>query len=287
MEQAGTGTRKSPTSSPSLTDGPQSVIERIRKPSGELSHLAIVIYGRGGAGKTTLLGTMPGKGLVIDVPQVEGGTSVLADKSEKIDVAPVLKWEDLDDFYRHLRSGEHDYKWVALDTISACQELAKRKTIKERDLASDPHQVTMQDWGKIGQLMSELIYQYRLLRNLHVIALAQEKRRESDDGTVELVPNVSPMTLDALLPPQTLVGRLFVAQADDENGVPRWERRLRVGTHERFTTKVRNVKGRELPAVIREPHLGHILGYMLGSDRAKKPVAAEDEAALFEINTDE
>lgn len=260
-----------------------TVIERIRKPSGELKRLAVCIYGRGGVGKTTLLGTMPGKGLVIDVPQVEGGTSVLLDKADKIDVVPVVAWEELDEVYQHLKRGSHDYKWVAIDTISAVQELAKRKSIRERDLASDPHAILLQDWGKIGQLMAELIYTFRLLP-IHIIALAQEKQRDrqGDDGRqiTEFQPAVSPASLDALLPSLYLVGRLFVYQNDEG----RWERRLRVGPHDYFLTKSRAVPGRELPTVVLEPNLGQLLAYLMGK-KVDKPKAAQDDLGLIEIET--
>lgn len=280
MAQAQTPAKTTSRSSSQSKDGTRSsVIERIRKPSGELRRLAACVYGRGGVGKTTLLGTMPGKGLVIDVPQVEGGTSVLADKASKIDVLPIVKWEELNDVYRYLKAGEHDYKWVAIDTLTAVQELAKRKSLAERDLAADPHQVTMQDWGKIAQLMAELVYTFRLLP-IHVIFLAQEKQRDrgGEEGGTEYQPAVSPASLDALLPSLYVVGRLYVWQKDDGE----WERRLRVGPHNLFLTKVRSVPGRELPPAIVEPNLGQIFAYLMGQ-KISKPKKAEEDSGLIEI----
>ena len=269
------------SSQPSTTKDPParaSIIERIHKPSADLRRVGVCIYGRGGVGKTTLLGTMPGKGLIIDVPQVEGGTSVLSDKADKIEVLPVVQWNDLDEAYRHLKGGDHEYKWSAIDTIGACQELAKRKVISERDLNADPHTVSMQEWGKIGQLMAELFYKFRLLP-MNTILLAQEKSRELEEGGREYQPAVSPMSLEALLPPQHLVARLYVWQTQDDKGETIWERRLRTAPHQMYLTKARNVRGRELPPVINEPHLGQILAYMLG-EKVRPPQSARDENVL-------
>lgn len=277
-----TATKRPPSQRSSTTEAPlpkSGIFERLRKPSGDLSRLGICIYGKGGMGKTTLLGTMPGRGLVIDIPQVEGGTSVLADKADKIDVLPVVRWEEFDQAYKTLFSGEHPWNWVAIDTITAVQELTKRRSIKDRenDLSQDPHLVTMQDWGKIGQLNSELIYKLRTLK-IHTIILAQERKRDSNDGTgSEFQPDVSPATLSSLFPSLHLVGRLYVAQVDNEDGTTHYERRLRVGPHQMFTTKARSVPGRELPPVIKEPNLAQILAYMMGKEVAQPEAASDTE----------
>ncbi|KKN25973.1 hypothetical protein LCGC14_0879420 [marine sediment metagenome] len=276
---ANASTKKSKSSSPQST----SVLERIRKPSGELKRLAACIYGRPGVGKTTLLGTMPGKGLVIDIPQVEGGTAVLADKADRIDVAPVVRWEEVDELYQALRTKKLDYSWVAIDTISALQQLAKRKAMKESDhVKSDPNLVTQGDWGKVGQLMTSMVFQFRLLR-MHTIFLAQEKPRTTEDGFREFQPSVSPMTMDALPGAMHLVARLYLWE--NESGV--WERRLRVGPHQNFMTKTRAVPGRELPTVLLNPNLAKIFTYLMGHKDAKKPRAAKDESSsLLELEAE-
>ena len=256
-----------------------SIASRIKKPSSRLVHLAGCIYGRGGVGKTTLLGTMPGAGLVIDVPQVEGGTMVLADHAERIKVIEVGKWEELGEVYKYLRDEKHPFKWVAVDTATAVQELAKRKAIRERDLAADPHQMTMQDWGKVGLLNAELYYRFRLLK-MHVIFLAQEQLRGTgEEGTLEYQPAVSPASLQALLPAMFLVGRLYVREVEDpETKQTVVERRLRVGPHDRTVTKVRALPGRQLPPVIRNPNLGQIFAYLIGQDiPSPEAVAVEEE----------
>lgn len=236
--------------------------------------VSATIYGKGGTGKTSLLGTMPGQGLILDIPQVEGGTVVLKGR-ENIDVFSVEQWNHFQDVYDGLRQGvlspttNKPYTWVAIDTISAAQELAKRKALRERQLDSAPNQTSQQDWGKIGQLMSELFYQFGTLTQ-HVIFTSQERLRESNDGSVEYQPAISPMSLDALHPPQFLIGRLYMAEVFGETGV-RMERRLRVQTGDRYFVKVRAIPGRELKSVLVEPNLGEIFRWLLGVENATEP----------------
>lgn len=258
------------------------LIDRIRKPTANLSRLSICIYGRGGSGKTTLLSTMPGKGLVIDIPQIEGGTSVLAGLKDDLDVLPVVRWageDSLDEAIKFLRGSDHDYRWVAVDTITACQELARRKAVSDRDLEQDPYLLNQQDWGKLGTLMAELFYRVRLLR-MNTILLAQEGTRKNE-GNTEYIPEVSPFSFRHLTPPQHLIARLYTHQTHDKDGNVIWERRLRTGLHPAYYTKTRSDQTRKLPDVIKNPHLGRVLAYMLGKEVAP-PEAADDEA-IFEL----
>jgi hypothetical protein len=130
-----------------------------------------------------------------------------------------------------------------------------------------------------------MFYKYKLL-NIHVIFVAQEKQRGNEEG-IEIVPNVSPMALDALLPPLYVVGRMFVNQVDTEEGGMRIERQLRVGPHDIYLTKTRAVPGRELPSVVAVPNLGTIFAYLMGR-KVKRPEAATDEAVgLMEIEDED
>jgi len=244
-----------------------------------MGYVVATIYGKGGVGKTSLLATMPGKGLVLDVPQVEGGTFVLAEEAGRIDVLPVRRWADFSGAFQYLATAKHDYKWAAIDSITAAQVLAKRKTLSERDLAADPAQVTQQDWGKIGELNAELYYRFCTLQ-MHVIFIAQEQLKGNDAGESEYQPNVSPASLTALQPPQTMIGRLYTREVTDGQGAVSIERQLRVAPHARALAKCRALPSRPVPPTIRNPHLGRLFGYLLGAKDAKAPEAVTEESSL-------
>lgn len=239
-------------------DGPQ--LSGTFKPGPrQAESYGICIYGRGGVGKTSLLATMPGRGLVIDVPQFEGGTYVLSSASDRIDVYPCERWEDIDAAFWFLSREPHSYRWVAIDSITGMQELAKRKTIGERDISADPHTISLQEWGKVGRLVSELVFRFRTLK-IHTIWIAQERTHRGEDGPGAIGPDLTPSALASLIPSMALMGRMSYEQAGDGS----WQRLLRVGPHQDFFTKYRALPGVDMPPVIKDPHLHHILGYMLG-----------------------
>ncbi len=81
----------------------------------------ILAYGPSGSGKTKMIETLVplGKVLVLDA---EGG--LLSIRGVKgIDVARILSVADLREAYSFLSKGGHDYKWVALDSISEISEM--------------------------------------------------------------------------------------------------------------------------------------------------------------------
>src|SRR5437868_4967998 len=72
---------------------------KVHKPGQGRGGYGICLYGRSGAGKTSLLGTLPGKGLVIDVPQMEGGTEVLdtPELAARIDIHDITSWDEVEE----------------------------------------------------------------------------------------------------------------------------------------------------------------------------------------------
>ncbi len=257
------------------------VLDRISDPEEEVPRFLALIYAYGGVGKTTLLKTLPGRGLVIDIAQFEGGTNVLADQAPRIKKVEVVEWDELNKLYLYLRKKGHPYEWVAIDTISAAQQLARQKVLKERDEIA-AHKLRLQDWGEISQLMGQLFEKFRLLP-IPVIFLAQEKGKkekdEDDEEFTRIIPNVSPASLDLLVPHPMLTGHLYLYETD----AGKWVRQLRVGPHSRYVTKARSAPDRPLPAVIRKPNLGNILAYMMGQDVKKPRAGQESDADLIDL----
>lgn len=232
---------------------------------------------------TTLLGTIPGRGLVIDIPDYEGGDMVLLDKKKRISIAPAETWEELNTLYMTLKKNDGvikgvKYDWVAIDSVTGAQQLARKKVLREREeITAKAYQIQLRDWGGIGQLMGELFEKYRLLK-MPVYFTAQEKAKRDEsleDGEVSrlMIPNISPMALDQLIPHPILIGRLYMHEDDEGN----WQRYFRVGPHANFITKARCVPGRPLPNIIEKPNLGKIVAWMSGKPDAKKPRAAPED----------
>lgn len=264
-----------------MTNMAPPALKGLYKPSAKVvQYFGICIYGVGGIGKTSILRTMPGKGLVIDVPQVEGGTFVLEDAAERIDVKPVETWDEIDDVYWNLARGNpNEYKWVAIDSITAFQELAKRKVITERDLDADPHTISLQEYGKMGQLIGELIYRFRKLP-LHTIWIAQERRHGGGDnnGPSKVGPDIIPSALSALMPSMMLVGHMAPSFGFSGD----MERLMRIQPHPDYYAKVRCKPGINMPAVVSELDLNVIIRGLLGTGPLPK---AAGEDSIFMLAT--
>jgi len=238
----------------------------------------VCIFGRSGIGKTSLLHTLPGRGLVIDVPIAEAGEFVLSDYADRIKCTTISQWDDIDPVIEWLHFGDHDIQWVAMDSATGMKHLAIRKTMREVEpsLTKDPHVIDTREWGKIGTLQVNLYHKMNLLR-LPVVWLAQERMHTLEDDSGEeykaVGPDVSPMALSALIPSMMFVGRLFGAYNMDG----KLERRLRLGPHHDYVTKARASSIKiNVPAVVRNPSINKIVKYLLGQ-QVKLDEAPEDE----------
>lgn len=247
-------------------------------------NIGICITGPVGTGKTTLIGTMPGNGLLIDIPATEGGGFVLGNHSKRIKGVYLEEWEDIDEVYWALAKGELEslgvtgpLHWIAIDSITGMLEMGKRKIIRERDrnLGDDPHKITLQEWGWIGQLVGEMVYRFQKLPYVK-IWVAQERQHggyEGDDGPVQLGPSVTRSVLLMLNPPMTIMGRLSVEGLGER-------RVLTIGPPGgKYMVKARAMPGRKLPNRILEPNLKQILNYLFRD--GPRPRAARDENEII------
>jgi len=261
-----------------LTNARHQPIKTYKPNAKTQRSFGLCIYGQGGVGKTSLLRTMPGKGLVIDVPQVEGGTFVLEDVADRIDVTEVRTWNEIEDVYWQLKEGKHQWQWVAIDSITGFQELAKRRVVAERSLDADPHVIGLQEWGKMGQLIGDLVYRFRTLPT-HTIWIAQERKHGGGDdgGPVMMGPDVIPSALSALKPSMLMMGRMYV----EMNAEGQWERRLRVQPHPDYHAKIRVKPGIVCPAVFANPSLNDILRFVFGT--GPQPEAATESALIITV----
>src|SRR5690606_15422612 len=93
-------------------------------PVGEMSDwLSISVYGRSGTGKTTFAGTAPKPLLVLDVN--DRGTISIKGQPETY-VLSIEKWEDFEEAYWYLKSGDHNFQSVAIDTLTQLDRKSTR-----------------------------------------------------------------------------------------------------------------------------------------------------------------
>ena len=232
--------------------------KHIRKPGQRKPR--ILVYGRNKQGKTTFCSTAPNV-LIIDP---EGGAEYV---DQGVDIWPIHSWKDLTDVFHFLRSGNHSYEWVALDGLTRIANMSLRFVMEqqeERDLDRIPGMVQMKDYGKSGELMKGMLYNFHTL-DMGVIYTAQDRMDTShmpdvdedddvDDVEARFVPDLPKGVRSNVNAIVDVIGRIYTVTVEGEkNGktITGRQRRLWVAPCEQYDTGYRS-KNR-LPTFVKAP----------------------------------
>lgn len=248
-------------------EGAEKAKSLIQKVGDVEDYLKLVIYGRNGMGKTTFGASSDLKTLIIDFNE-QGTLSVRSRKN--VSVYRVQFWDEIDWIYWYLKAGKHDYEVVVLDTVSSMAVIGMKWVLGDelsRDASRDPIMPDKRSWGKLGQLMQNQIYNFRNLP-MHVVFTAHERNTTTEDeegGTLlETHPELSPAPRSTLLGAVHVVGRLFTREVQVKgDSKKKTERRLLVGPHPRYVSKIRKDMDVQIPAVVRNPTLQYFLENVL------------------------
>lgn len=250
------------------------VAEGLIQPVGEVDdYLAMVVYGRGGMGKTTFAASSGLKTIIIDFGE-KGTLSVK--RQPNVFVYRVTYWNQLDWIYWYLKNGDHDFKVAVLDTVSSMAKIGMKWVLGDdasRDANRDPLMPDKRSWGKLGQVLSTSFDNWRNLP-MHVIFTAHERSTTTEDddtgGTlIETHPALSPAPREALISIVHVVGRIYTRDVtkQQKKGPPKkvTERRLLVGSHPRYVSKLRQDPTSEalVPSVVRQPNLKYFIDTIL------------------------
>lgn len=236
-------------------------------------YLAMVIYGRGGMGKTTFGASSGLKTIIIDFNE-RGTLSVK--KQPNVFVYRVEYWHQLDWIYWYLKNGKHDYEVVVLDTVSSMATIGMKWVLGDdasRDANRDPLMPDKRSWGKLGELLKTSFMNWRNLP-MHVIFTAHERSTTTEDddtgGTlIETHPALSPAPRESLISIVHIVGRLYTRDVTKrlKSGKTKkvTERRLLVGSHPRYVSKMRQDPSSEslIPSTVRQPTLKYFIDTVL------------------------
>lgn len=244
--------------------------------------ISVLVHGMSGAGKTTFGATAPKPLLLLDVEMaarfVKGRkrkwnplheAPPVNDGTWDICVVSVNEFQKAQKAYEYLKSGQHPFRSVMVDSISELQSKAV-EMIKNRN------QLQTQDWGK---LLSVMAFFCRDLRDLTgdddsiieaVIITAMSK---DYDGIVKpylqgQIAAQIPYWLD-------ITGYLYVQPVTDPTtGEVTDTRNLLIGNHPNYEAKSR-VPG--LPTVIENPDVSVMLDNIFGpAESDAQPQAAAE-----------
>lgn len=250
------------------------------RPKDVDSFRKIMVYGRNKKGKTRLaLSAGIEQTLILDP---ERGTDTMKELNPY--VWPITKWEDVQEAYGALRTGrlspkamglgpsDVPFTWVAVDGLTRLNKMALRYVMKlaeEKDLDRRPGMVDRRDYGKSGELMSQMLSNFHTLP-MHVIYTAQERMTTLDDGDdddatsffVADLPASARSSANAIV---EVIGRIYTTRVDvpKQGGGTReiMQRRLYIGLHERYDTGFRS--DFKLPDLIQNPTLPKLVNLML------------------------
>lgn len=239
----------------------------------------LLIYGRNKKGKTRFGMTAPNV-LVVDA---EHGT----DQYEKQNpsVWHLDEWEEIDEVYKYLKGGRHPYKWVFLDTMTKIHNSSLNfvmRTEEERDLTRQPGFVQQRDYGKAGEMIKSMVWNFHTLP-IGVIYSAQERMERGsfvEDGDEEVeepaaaivpdLPKGARSTLNSIV---GVIGRIYTVKTEikvreDGHVVEKMgiQRRLWLEPHAAYDTGYRS--DHVLPPYIANPTVPKLLNY-LSTGRAK------------------
>lgn len=232
----------------------------------------MLIYARNKKGKTRFCLTA-GKGKIL-VVDPEHGT----DRFRKANpsVWHIESWEELDDIYKFLRSGDHDYEWVAFDGMTRISNMALRfvmRQAEEHDINRRPGQVTMRDYGNAGELMKGFMYNFHAL-NIGVIYTAQERQIEAggdgeEDEEVEAattmwvpdLPKGQKATINSLV---DVIGRIYTVKVPGKEGTNVVKRRLWLAPSISYDTGCRSEY--KLPDYLENPTVPRLMALMEGQN---------------------
>lgn len=252
--------------------------QKVHRPATRKHYPKLMIYARNKKGKTTLSLSAGVETTILLDP--EAGTDAMKAKNPYI--WPIEKWEDLQDAYGALRTGQLSpkvlgqgksdvpFQWVSVDGLTRMNNMALRYVMsvaEERDLDRKPGLVDRRDYNKSGELMKQMLNNFHSLK-MGVIYTAQERMTTLDSGdhdedeeTTFFVPDLPAGVRGAANSLVDLIARLYVARVTLKDGKTKAQRRLQIGPHERYDTGFRSDFA--LPDMIRNPTIPKLVTAMV------------------------
>ncbi len=216
--------------------------------SGGVRRPSILVYARNKKGKTRFCLTA-GRGKVLVVDPEQGTDRFL---KANPDVWHLESWEEIDDIYKYLRSGDHTYDWVAFDGFTRIANMALRyvtRRAEEADLNRRPGQVTQRDYGNAGELIKQMLYSFHALE-IGVIYTAQERQIEAGEAedededvefsNVQYVPDLPKGSRAALNSIVDVIGRIYTVKVPGKDGNDVVRRRLWLAPSVSYDTGARS-----------------------------------------------
>lgn len=233
----------------------KKVLERLQSRIASIEEIPVtakvLLYSDPGVGKTTAAALSP-KPLIINC---EGGTLCLnkfKDFHKKLDIKTFRpdSIKELQEIFWYLKSGQHDRQTVVLDSLSEIQRMSMDEILSDpkRDDKFDRDTPILQDYGKNTQQLRKLVRAFRDLPMNVVFTCLASERKDETDGSVKVMPDLTPKLAADVMGYVDVVGYMFVSE---EKGV----RKLLTQPKGKYLAKDRSGK---LGTGLLEPTMFHV-----------------------------
>lgn len=255
-------------------------IEKLIMPVKELPMvLSALFYGRSGTGKTTLACTFPGPILLLDFR--ERGTDSVYDV-EDLDIINITDWDLVDPVFWYIKNHVTKYKTVVIDQVSAMQDLCQAKVMQEEEKT----QMSQRLFGEVSNRMKTWLLNYRDLTDdgINVVFLAHDRQSSTESEDDEQIdPSIGarlmPSVAGTLNGAVKVIGNTYIRErfGPRDKETKKRERNvdygIRVGPHGVYVTKIRALKGTDVPESILDPTYEKIVAAMRSTKKkVVKPV---------------
>jgi hypothetical protein len=160
-----------------------------------IDYAKVTAYGPPGSGKTTFGATFP------NVLFLSAESGLLSIRDRDIDAWTINEWEDMEEAFKFLKHTPHEYKSVAVDSVSEIQKKLNDYIVRKFPAVKRGYQdlPSESDWGANISKMRQMLRAFRdLPMNVLFICLSQDTDL---DGEAITRPALSGKTL-----PDELVG---------------------------------------------------------------------------------
>lgn len=179
--------------------------------------LNMLVYGDPGVGKTSFIGTAKN----VLIADTESG--LLALKDQDVPYVAIRKWADIEELYRYLRDEKHDFKVIAIDTMTELTKKLVQEMEEGKKFTNASGGLTLQGWGEVIKKVRNTVRAFRDL-NISVIFTAHAQFESTDEASKMRVPMLQgklPMELASMV---DIVGYMeVVGDGEDKKHVIRAE----------------------------------------------------------------
>lgn len=195
--------------------------------------IVMLVYGQGGVGKTTFCATAPNP-IIADC---ENGSKYFGLRGIKVDVAEIVKWSDISEFYQFVKTSPHET--LVVDPIGELMEKLKVHLVSSNNkkFVQADGSLTMNGWGEMKDRMRQFIKSVRDL-NKHLIIVAHVEEKD-DEGKLIKRPKIMTKMSEELIAMVDVVGFMEVVKTVDANGDAVEKRIIRVQPSDKYESKDR------------------------------------------------